>query len=144
MILKKRHIANIAIFISAIVISFGCREQKNHVKLAGTLLEISDSIINNCTADTFRFGNIKHGETVMKDFAVNNAGKKPFIINKVDTDCGCMATDFEKKPIKPGESTKMSISFTSRGYYGYILKRIKVMTTACEKPMIFYIEADIQ
>lgn len=125
-------------------IFFGCKSKTAPKQLSGTILEVSDSIINNCLADTFNLGSIKHGETVSKEFAVKNSSSKPFIINKVDADCGCLATDFEKKPVKPGESTGLSVSFASKGYRGYTLKKVSVMTTACEKPLVFYIEAEVK
>lgn len=134
----------IASFMLAVTVLCGCKERKTSVKLSGTLLKVSDSIINNCVADTFRLGNIKHGETVIKEFAVYNADNKPFIISDIDADCGCLASDFDKKPIKPGETSGVSVSFASSGYYGYILKRIKFITTASANPMIVYIEAEVQ
>lgn len=139
-----RKIVSLLIVVVIVGRLFSCDNNRQVRKLVGTPLRISDSVIISGERDTFNFGSIRAGEMVVKDFVVTNEGTTPFIINKVDSDCGCIVSDYKKRPLIPGESACLSISFDSRGYYGYILKRVSVMTTLHSAPFIFYVETTVE
>ncbi len=128
--------------VSAVVL-YGCGNRDVR-RVSGTPLPVSDSIIDLPLRDTFRLGTLKAGETVVKEFALENAGDMPFVVVDVDSDCGCMITDYDREPLKPGERGRLSVSFDSAGYYGYVLKKVSVFTTLKSEPLVFCMEAEVE
>lgn len=113
-------------------------------RLHGEVLSLSDETIGSERRDTFRFGTLRHGEQVVRDFIVKNTGSRPFVIAEVDSDCGCIATRCAGVPLQAGDSTSLSVSFDSRGYYGYILKEVRILTSLDARPYIFFMEAEVK
>lgn len=140
-----RSISLITLILSlACCVSCGRRTPIVKHSSSGTPIEVSDSLIYAGVADTFNLGKVRRGEMIIKEFSIINAGNIPFIVSKADSDCGCMVSEYEKHPIKPKESMPFSVSFDSRGYYGYIIKRILVSTTLNPKPVVLYLEAEVE
>jgi|AntAceMinimDraft_17_1070374.scaffolds.fasta_scaffold00162_2 hypothetical protein len=79
----------------------------------------------------YDFGSVKTGEKVLYSFVFKNQGKTDLIIRKVKTSCGCTATNPEKTTLKPGESSKINISFNTRGRSG---NQHKTITVICNDP----------
>jgi hypothetical protein len=42
-------------------------------------------------------------------FKLKNTGKVPLLIARVDASCGCTVPSWEKKPVKPGEETDITL-----------------------------------
>jgi hypothetical protein len=64
------------------------------------------------------FGNIPGTETVSHEFTVLNRGGTPLNITRVQTSCGCTAAVLGHQFLKPGESTKLKVTFDPRGRMG--------------------------
>jgi hypothetical protein len=56
------------------------------------------------------FKGLKHGTPLIHSFIVKNRGKGKLIIEKVEPDCGCTATHFDKE-IAPGKEGKITLEF---------------------------------
>lgn len=121
-----------------------CRQGSTSAQVTGSVVEISDSLLLSSVADTFRLGKLRHGETVVKEFFVKNAADAPFLISNVDSDCGCIMTQYDRSPLRPGESRQLAVSFDSRGYRGFVVKKIEVLTSLNRKPLVIFIEATVQ
>ncbi|HYG39000.1 MAG TPA: DUF1573 domain-containing protein, partial [Cytophagales bacterium] len=52
----------------------------------------------------YDFGVVKPGISVSTDFKFTNTGKSDLIIRKTKANCGCTASEPDKKVLKPGES----------------------------------------
>ena len=55
--------------------------------------------------------------------------------------CGCTTLEAEARPIAPGQELACSLTFDSRGEYGWQLKLIDV-SLAGGRPLRLFIEAD--
>ncbi|MBN2598556.1 DUF1573 domain-containing protein [Labilibaculum sp.] len=80
------------------------------------------------TKEIHKFGVISEGEIVVCDFFFKNIGSKDLVIKNVETSCGCTAVRWEKKPVKVGEESHITVEFNSEGRYG---KQYKVITVFC-------------
>lgn len=88
----------------------------------------------NFESSEFEFGKITQGESVSYDFVFTNTGKSDLVIRKIKASCGCTATNPEKMVIKPGEKSKISTTFNSRGKRGRQNKTITVITNDPTSP----------
>ena len=66
------------------------------------------------------------------EFKFTNTGNKPLVILQVITSCGCTRPSFPTKPIKPGKTAKIKITFNPAGRSGAFMKPIKVTTSGNE------------
>ncbi len=79
------------------------------------------------------FGYIKEAKgAVSHTFELKNTGDKPLVIMQVVTSCGCTRPDFPTKPIKPGKTAKIKVTFNPAGRSGAFMKPIKVKTSGDE------------
>ena len=90
------------------------------------------------------FGQVKQGEILKHDFLLKNETADVLKINSVNTSCGCTVSQSEKKSLKPGESTKISVSFNTRGYSGAVKQYVYVNTDSVDLAVIkFIIKAEV-
>lgn len=72
-------------------------------------------------------------------FTYKNIGDKPIVVHRVITSCGCTEPNWDKKPIHPGESGKIDISFKNdQGPYPFD-KGITVYVSDLTKPIVLRI-----
>lgn len=87
------------------------------------------------------FGIIKEDKgPVSTTFEVVNTGNKPLLIVDVVVSCGCTSREFPKKPIAPGKSAKIKVSYDPEGRPGAFKKDIKVRTNGRERRTTLFIE----
>lgn len=123
---------------------FSCRSRGAAAHLPGTVLEVSDSSILSLRRDTFDLGRLREGERIVKEFSVKNSGDVPFVVSSAESDCGCIVSEYDRRPVAPGEYVPLGVSFDSRGYRGYMLKRVVLTTTLRREPLVFYLEAVVE
>ena len=114
-----------------------CKEKtKSNDLLDTSLVEIPKSAEGNSTEDlpifefqteSHNFENIFAGEVVSYTFKFKNVGKSDLIISDAKATCGCTVPEFPKKPIKPGESSYITVTFDSKGKQGVQNKSITVL-----------------
>ncbi|MCM1309681.1 MAG: DUF1573 domain-containing protein [Bacteroides sp.] len=75
------------------------------------------------------FGTIreKDGEVTCY-FNYTNTGDAPLALVTVSAPCGCTDREFSAKPLAPGKSEKIKITFDPTGKKGEFLSNIKVRT----------------
>jgi hypothetical protein len=76
------------------------------------------------------FGDITQGDKVNYTFKFTNTGTEPLVLSKVETTCGCTATNWTKDPVKPGGSGEISATFNSTGKKGAQRKVITIYSNA--------------
>lgn len=76
----------------------------------------------------YSFGDVKQGESVTTSFVITNSGGDLLEITNVQATCGCTAAKPDKNQLKPGESTKIDVTFNSKGRNGYQEKQVRVST----------------
>lgn len=74
----------------------------------------------------YDFGKIVAGEQVVYSFRFKNIGKAPLIISQVRTSCGCTASEYTDRPVKPDSEGYIKVTFNSSGRYGNQNKIITV------------------
>lgn len=77
------------------------------------------------------FGKLKNGDVVTTEFEYRNDGKQDLEIRYVRADCGCTAGTPEKKVVKPGEVSRVKLTFNSKGRIG---KQTKTLTLYSNDP----------
>jgi hypothetical protein len=76
-----------------------------------TTVQLIDSVYN--------FGTITAGEKVNYSFRFKNTGNKALIITEAHASCGCTIPEKPEKPIMPGETGIIKVSFNSQGKMGH-------------------------
>lgn len=66
-----------------------------------------------------RFGKVKEGAQLTHNFQITNTGTIPLIISDYSVQCTCTKAFLPKKPIAPGESFDLKITFDTNGKYYY-------------------------
>jgi hypothetical protein len=76
----------------------------------------------------YDFGNVEQGKVVDYNFIITNTGGDLLKISNVRASCGCTAAKPDKSELKPGEFTRIMVSFNSTGRSGVQQKYIYVTT----------------
>jgi hypothetical protein len=91
----------------------------------------------------FDFGVIIQGEIVVHTFKFKNTGNADLIIRSTSSTCGCTVSSFTKKPLAPGETGKIDVTFNSSGRSGRQHKSVNVLTNAQPASKKLVIEANV-
>lgn len=89
------------------------------------------------------FGNIIEGSKVSFSFKFTNTGKADLVISNCIPSCGCTVPDFPQKPIKPGESGYIDVTFDSKGRSGTFNKDVTVYANTIPNSTVIYIKGNI-
>jgi hypothetical protein len=79
---------------------------------------------------THDFGEIKQGEKVAYTYTFTNTGQAPLVLAAVQTTCGCTSAGWDKKPIAPGATGQVTLTFNSEGKSGRQMKVATVLSNA--------------
>jgi hypothetical protein len=98
------------------------------------------------TGDPFLwdFGKVKRTGILTHSFIIKNNFNQILNIKKVNTSCGCTASEVKKKTLMPGEDTLLEVRFDTKGYSGPTQQYIYVHTDNLDNPILrFTIKADV-
>ncbi len=87
-------------------------------------------------APAYDFGTVDETEVVQHLFTLRNEGDLPLEIRKVETSCGCTATQVGGNQIQPGSSTPLTAKINLRGRRGRQEKTITVSTNDPAQPAL--------
>lgn len=77
------------------------------------------------------FGDIQENKgKVSYTFQVTNCGDAPLLIRHVESSCGCAITDWSRRPISPGKTAGITVTFNPQNREGKFIKKITVYTNA--------------
>lgn len=75
------------------------------------------------------FGVIKEKDgKVSHQFVLRNTGKSPVVISDVTAWCGCTTVGYTKRPVRPGESAKVTVTYNPLSRPGKFSKEVVVIT----------------
>ncbi len=111
---------------------------------SGQSVVITDSLLVAGGADTVRFGRMNEGEIAVRQLWIENRASKPVVILDYDRTCGCTTLDFDTRPIREGEAQRMTVTFDTRGEWGWQMKRVDVKLAGTAEPFRLFVEADIE
>ncbi|GAA4448728.1 DUF1573 domain-containing protein [Rurimicrobium arvi] len=80
--------------------------------------------------DTYDFGKIPEGPVAEHVFVFKNTGKKPLIISNANASCGCTTPEWNKEPIAPGKTGKITVRYNTQGRVGPIAKSVYITSNA--------------
>jgi hypothetical protein len=87
-------------------------------------------------------GTIEFEKPAMVAFNFKNNSDEPVIIKNVRTSCGCTAANYSNTVIKPGESSKIEVTYNAKSK-GYFSKTITVNTSLKEENDILTLKGTV-
>jgi TolA-binding protein len=94
---------------------------------------------------THDFGNVQREVENTTSFRVTNTGKQPLIISDVSASCGCTTPKKPEKPIAPGKSDVIMVTFKSKpDQLNEIKKSVTVTANTAEKLHVLEIKAFVK
>jgi len=104
----------------------------------------TDSPVMSFDKTTHDFGTIKEGEKVTTKFSFTNTGKSDLIIVDARGSCGCTVTEYPKnKPIKPGDTQTITVSFDSSNKPGVQQKSVTLSANTASGREMLRIKANV-
>ncbi len=79
--------------------------------------------------ETIDYGKINQGADGKRVFEFTNVGKSPLIITSIKASCGCTVPKKPEKPIMPGETGKIEVSYDTKRTGGFS-KAITIFSNA--------------
>lgn len=93
---------------------------------------------------THAFGAVsERGGKVSHAFPFTNTGDKPLVILRLDTSCGCISAAYPKRPVAPGATGEIAITYDPRHQSGTFLKAIPIITNDAEGRHIISVQGRI-
>ena len=88
-------------------------------------------------ADTYDFGQIVAGLSVVHTFTLSNTGDQPLeIVGVSSAGCGCTTTALERSTLAPGESVPLRMAVNTAGFSETITKKATVTSTDPATPAL--------
>lgn len=122
------------------IVSCGLKTPKNNISIPVKPAGITEIKFDKNMHD---FGKLKAGEIVVFTFSFSNIGDNNYLIDHVETDCGCTQVNFEKKLIAPGEKGKIDVELNTAGMVGRELKTIDIFGNSKElKHLAIFVDVE--
>lgn len=75
------------------------------------------------------FGNVREADgKVTCVFKYTNTGDAPLVLNSVSAPCECTKTKFSPKPLAPGKTAEITVTFAPKSMGGEFMRTITVWT----------------
>ena len=94
--------------------------------------------------DVHDFGNLKGGSKADYSFSFKNTGEADLLITNAQGSCGCTVPEYPKEPIKPGESGKIKVSYSSGSQQGQQSKTVTLTTNSAKGEERLTIKANVE
>lgn len=95
--------------------------------------------------DDWDFGSVREAEgPVSHTFTGENQGDEPAVILDVVTSCGCTVPVFSRKPILPGEKTRITVTFDPANRPGTFSKELGVYSTERRKLASLTVRGEVE
>lgn len=73
-----------------------------------------------------------------------NRTEHPIVLSDYRRSCGCTTLEFDTQPIRTDEAQSVSLTFDSRGEWGWQLKTIDLLFVGTNRPFRLFVEAEIE
>ncbi len=83
--------------------------------------------------ETFDFGELQEGPQAEHIFEFKNTGNEPLIIQNVSASCGCTTPEWQKEPVLPGKTGKITVHYNTQGRPGPFTKSIFITSNATKE-----------
>lgn len=75
------------------------------------------------------------GPVLNFNYNLTNNGNEPLIIDTIKIACTCTKFQFERKPIMPGETTQIKVTFDTAHKYGFQDRILEVYCNSPQSPI---------
>ena len=90
------------------------------------------------------FGKIpERGGKVSHTFHYTNTGDKPLVITRITTTCKCTDYSYSKKPVAPGKTGTITISYDPKKQQGVFYKVIQVHDNTPDQRQVVTIRGEV-
>ena len=103
--------------------------------LAGPQLEVINPTIN--------FGKVSQNKVLTSDAWIKSIGDEPLKIITLFSGCGCTEIPLPDSTIKPGDSVRLPIRFSTGNLIGRVAKRPTIQTNAAKEIVPLSIRAEV-
>lgn len=79
---------------------------------------------------THQFGEIPYNGNAVYEFVFKNTGNEPLILSQPKSSCGCTVPEWPKKPILPGETDVIKVTYKYVDRPGSFSKYVTVFSNA--------------
>lgn len=87
------------------------------------------------------FGTFKEADVQTYVFTFTNTGDKPLVIQQAFSSCGCTVPEYTKKPIMPGKTGQISVTYNGKGKFpGPFRKSVTIRSNATNAMVRIYVE----
>ncbi|MBN2023700.1 MAG: DUF1573 domain-containing protein [Pirellulales bacterium] len=84
----------------------------------------------------FDFGVMDSREKGEHEFTIRNVGQAVLLLHEAGTSCRCALGELKKRALYPGESTKLTLTWTAAEYFGPFEQTARLDTTDPAQPVV--------
>lgn len=93
---------------------------------------------------THQFGQIPYNGNGTYEFVFKNTGNEPLILSQPKSSCGCTVPEWPKKPILPGETDVIKVTYKNTNRPGSFSKYVTIFSNAkTNKEVKLYIKGTV-
>ena len=126
------------------VLTVACGTRPQATERKGRIITLTDSILTTGGTDTVRFGRLGSGEIAQLRLWLANEASRPAAVTSYRRSCGCTTLEFDSQPVAPGDAQQVTLTFDSRGEWGWQLKTLDILLAGASHPLRLFIEADVE
>jgi len=102
----------------------------------------NDALIQFAVTE-YNFGKLTYNKETEYIFEFTIPGKKKLVVSSVEASCGCAATDWTKRPVKPGRSGQVTVKYDA-SFPGVFYETIKVHFNGEDSPVQLSIKGQVE
>lgn len=128
------------LLIMGIALCWGCthnnnerkKEQHNVPVKEQTITVTSDSAYICISPKKYKIGTVNKVKKTALDiqYEIENIGKAPLILTKVDVSCNCLSVNYSQEPILPGNKSLLKVHIDLKNQKGTMNKVIYINSNA--------------
>lgn len=126
------------------ILTAACGTRPQATERKGRIITLTDSILTTGGTDTVRFGRLGSGEIAQLRLWLANEAGRPVAVTSYRRSCGCTTFEFDSQPVAPGDAQQVTLTFDSRGEWGWQLKTLDISLAGASHPLRLFIEADVE
>lgn len=141
-----RHVKILALGCTLLLAAGSCGPRRTEVSepAAARILSVTDSLLACGGTDTVRLGRLHEGEQARVQLLLRNETARSQVVLQHELTCGCIALEYDRKPVKPGEALAVQVDFDTRGLYGWQLKLFRLRLSGAREPLRIYVDAEVE
>lgn len=110
----------------------------------GSIIHVTDKMIESGGSDTVRFGRLHSGEIAVLSLWIANETEHPIVLSDYRRSCGCTTLELTAQPIPPNRARQLPLTFDSRGEWGWQLKTVDLLFSGSKQTLRLFIEAEVE